>query len=718
MAEGGNVPVGANTEAAASSNVPDAQHPWPWLEPFDERSQAFFNGREDDVLALQRCVAAAPVTLLYGKSGLGKTSLLRAGLFPRLGESALLPVLLRRIERAGEAGALSAQLLRLLDEAAAAKGLQWQGPAAVAPAATPVVALWERLHDRSLTLQAADGRRFTPLFVLDQFEELFTLIPAGPVREGLLVELGNLLENRVPAGVEARLDAHDALVDRIDVDRQACRFVISLREDFLPDIDAIAPRMPRLQANRCRLRPMSRPQALQAVQLTGGPLVVGDAAQQIVDFLARPAASTTAAEALREERPVEPALLSLLCASLNAERLARVPPGAVLDVQNLEGRGARVIEQFYDRAFQALAPERRGAMADWLERELITASGTRRPFPRRDIAAELRSDVDLLVGQRLLRYQSGEAGEHVELVHDRLAAVAQARALLRRQAADAQRQAERERDLAARRLLEEEKRSLELERSREADRQAWERERSEKAAQLAQRRRVVGALVVSLAVLALLAGMFGLVQRQRAATVEAQALIQAQKAQAELQTREAQERVREADALQRATKWQLADAQAERDRHLAVLKDAARLLREGGPGADARALRLLQQASGEVEAVSRQAQADAGQCPAGRRLYPQVGEREDIALVDKLAPGLRRDGWLLLRTEVVDARKLPQRTELRYFRQAEATLAAAAADSLGRAGLPGLKPLYVPNFENSTTLRACHFELWLVPRAQ
>ncbi len=691
---------------AGAAAPPDAQHPWPWLEPFDESSQAFFNGRDDDVRALQRCVAAAPVSLLYGKSGLGKTSLLRAGLFPQLDKVWLLPVLLRRIERAEEPGALSAQLLQRLDEAAARHGLHWQGPAPAHPAASPVAALWERLHDRELALQDAAGHRFTPLFVLDQFEEVFTLMAAGAGRTALLVELGNLLENRVPAEVDARLDAHDTLLDRIDVDRQGGRFLLSLREDFLPEIDALAARMPRLQANRCRLRAMSRPQALQAVQRTGGALVTADAAQQIVDFLARPAAGAHPAEVLRDDRPVEPALLSLLCASLNAERLARQPPAATLDVQNLEGRGARVIEQFYDRAFDALPPERRAALAGWVERELITASGTRRPFPRRDIDASLRADVERLVGQRLLRFHSGEAGEQVELVHDRLAAVAQARALLRRQAAEAQLQAERERDLAARRLLEEEKRSIELERRREAERAEWARERAERAAQQTRRRWTVLSAGLLLVALAASAGVFALMQAQRST-----------EAQAALAERVREDQAREADALQRATRWQLAEAQAERDRHLAVLKEAARVLREGGAGADAQALRLLQQASGEVEAVTRQAQADANRCPAGRRLYPQVGERDDIALVDKLAPGLRRAGWLVLRTELVEARKMPQRTELRYFRSAEADLAADAAAVLQRAGLPPLKPLYVTGFEQSTTLRACHFELWLVPRA-
>jgi hypothetical protein len=91
-----------------------------------------------------------------------------------------------------------------------------------------------------------------------------------------------------------------------------------------------------------------------------------------------------------------------------------------------------------------------------------------------------------------------------------------------------------------------------------------------------------------------------------------------------------------------------------------------------------------------------------------------VGDRIDLALVDRLAPALRRDGFIVLKTEVVEARKMPQRTQLRYFREAEAEIAAAAAASLARAGLDKIQPQYVKGHETSDGLRPCHFELWLV----
>ena len=62
----------------------DAENPWPGLMPFTEATQAFFHGREAEAAELLRRVRRERLTILFGQSGLGKTSLLCAGLFPRL----------------------------------------------------------------------------------------------------------------------------------------------------------------------------------------------------------------------------------------------------------------------------------------------------------------------------------------------------------------------------------------------------------------------------------------------------------------------------------------------------------------------------------------------------------------------------------------------------------------------------------------------------------
>src|SRR5687767_4318942 len=62
----------------------DEQHPWLGLDSFSEETRAFFHGRDAEVAELSRRVQRKLLTVLFGQSGLGKTSILRAGIVPRL----------------------------------------------------------------------------------------------------------------------------------------------------------------------------------------------------------------------------------------------------------------------------------------------------------------------------------------------------------------------------------------------------------------------------------------------------------------------------------------------------------------------------------------------------------------------------------------------------------------------------------------------------------
>src|SRR5205809_7397332 len=73
----------------------DHDHPWPGLVSFTEANQSFFFGREREVNELARLVRQETLTVFFGKSGLGKSSILRAGLAPLLRESEFVPVYIR-----------------------------------------------------------------------------------------------------------------------------------------------------------------------------------------------------------------------------------------------------------------------------------------------------------------------------------------------------------------------------------------------------------------------------------------------------------------------------------------------------------------------------------------------------------------------------------------------------------------------------------------------
>ena len=73
----------------------DAENPWPGLMAFSREASDFFFGRRKDTNEIFRLVRRDTLTVLFGQSGLGKTSLLNAGLSPLLRENNFMPIYIR-----------------------------------------------------------------------------------------------------------------------------------------------------------------------------------------------------------------------------------------------------------------------------------------------------------------------------------------------------------------------------------------------------------------------------------------------------------------------------------------------------------------------------------------------------------------------------------------------------------------------------------------------
>src|SRR4051812_21015349 len=158
-----------NVERFASAAAVDAANPWLGLASFSEETRVFFHGREDDAAELARRVQRKLLTVLFGQSGHGKTSLLRAGLVPRLRDEGYCPVYVR-LDYAPESPPPAEQIKDAIFAATRAAGT-WTKTGASVPGET----LWEFLHHRDDQLSDATGNPLIPLLIFDQFEEIFTL---------------------------------------------------------------------------------------------------------------------------------------------------------------------------------------------------------------------------------------------------------------------------------------------------------------------------------------------------------------------------------------------------------------------------------------------------------------------------------------------------------------------------------------------------------------
>jgi formylglycine-generating enzyme required for sulfatase activity len=415
----------------------DPDNPWPGLASFTERDAGFFHGRDGEAAALLDIVGAAGLTVLFGKSGLGKSSLLRAGLFPRLRREDYLPVIVR-IDYSDAAPPPPEQIHIALQLACIEAGVE-------APPPGPGESLWEYFHRKDVDFWNRRNRLVTPLLVFDQFEELFTLgrsSDAARQRGGLLLdELSSLVENRPPAALKRLGDSGDADPTGFDFSRTGCKVLLSLREDFLADLEGLRPLFRGILLNRMRLEAMSGTAAAEAVNQSGAHLVAPGVTRRIVNFVAASASSGEAADAGAPDGDmssfkVEPALLSVICSELNARRrergLPRITPELLLDSRQ------GILADFYDRGMSDLPLEARRFVED----RLLTRSGYRISVALEDALAgdvveparpstslktgpstplrtgPAREWLDRLIARRLLRVEERLGLQQVELTHD------------------------------------------------------------------------------------------------------------------------------------------------------------------------------------------------------------------------------------------------------------------------------------------------------------
>jgi DNA-binding SARP family transcriptional activator/tRNA A-37 threonylcarbamoyl transferase component Bud32/WD40 repeat protein len=162
-------------------------NPYRGLRPFDEADAATFHGRDGAVGELVELVASRPFVTVVGSSGSGKSSVVNAGLVPRLRQSG--NVVVTMISGEDPLGALSTALREL-----------------------STVAVSDGVHAGvSVETLAEVARGLGPVVVVvDQFEECWTRAPAER-RDGFL----------------------DVVTRAIDDDAVDVRFVVTVRADLL-----------------------------------------------------------------------------------------------------------------------------------------------------------------------------------------------------------------------------------------------------------------------------------------------------------------------------------------------------------------------------------------------------------------------------------------------------------------------------------------------------
>jgi WD40 repeat protein len=418
--------MSAAAPSHARAGVREQRGPYQGLAPYAEEDAPFFFGRDGERDIVIANLLASRLTVVYGTSGVGKTSLLRAGVAHRLRERGR-----DRLARGGRP-----ELLVVVFDA-------WRDdPVAGIEAATRAAAA--DLFGAGVELGPASGRLATRLHrwtgelscdllvILDQTEEYF-LYHAGEDGEGTFAV-------EFPRAV----NAPDLAVN----------FLLSIREDALSRLDRFKSRVPALLANLLRVQHLDLPAARSAIQdpldeynrrrvpggqpwsiepelvelvldeLRPGRVVLGATGQGAVD---------EAAGRDHHDRRVETPFLQLVMTQLWTTEAAA--GSHVLRAATLGrlGGAKEIVRSHLDQAMQALGPDERDVAAR-IFHYLVAPSGSKVAFTAADLAgwAELpEARIEPLLERlslsdtRVVRpvgpAPDGSGGTRYEVFHDVLA---------------------------------------------------------------------------------------------------------------------------------------------------------------------------------------------------------------------------------------------------------------------------------------------------------
>lgn len=384
---------------------PTKHNPWAGLSSYPDPQaggdQLLFCGRENESYDVARLIDNNVFVTLYGKSGTGKTSLLNAGVFPRLRDKGYLPTSVRLSMDAMD---LSFQKGIIQKISQAMKDSVRTQTVEVVPLPDDDQAieyLWG--YFARTRFVDADGQIVFPVIVLDQFEEVFR--SRREDAEALLRQ------------IHFMMDESHALEDRV-INGQSYsydfnyRFVIAIREDDLYRLEDSIDNNYLVEMKRCRfrLRNLSEDGARDVVLIPGEDSFAPETKDQIANLLVGMAR-------IREDQTVSAVVLSLVCSRIYDDFLQS---GANhIDVPLVEQfiKG-NPFEQFYYEATDGLTRKERA----YIERNLVDSTGHRNSIPESDFLRIVKNGTNLFEGSKKILQRvstsSGDGGYRVELIHD------------------------------------------------------------------------------------------------------------------------------------------------------------------------------------------------------------------------------------------------------------------------------------------------------------
>ncbi len=214
--------------------------PFKFLEAYEKGDRQLFFGRDEEIEMLYNLVRRSNLVVIYGKSGVGKTSIIRCGLVNEFDESEVVMIEIRR--RGNIIESLKVRLTAV--------------PNVKSNAADDVAGMVQKIYNRYLR----------PVYLFfDQFEELF-ILGDGTEKNDFLFTLKKIRQLEIP-----------------------CVIVLIIREEYLGELTDFKQEAPFLFDHTLQIRQMDQPKSIKVVndlfdKLTEDTYIVKNEQQERVNI--------------------------------------------------------------------------------------------------------------------------------------------------------------------------------------------------------------------------------------------------------------------------------------------------------------------------------------------------------------------------------------------------------------------------------------------------
>jgi hypothetical protein len=392
---------------------------YPGVKPFETAEQHIFFGRTNDIQTLYELVGVEKTVLLYSKSGLGKSSLINAGLIPRLRDDKRVRYTCFTIRF----GVFSKEnnirpkekIIQLLKSASGESKLP-DHPDLLENS----VSFWLK----ALQLNNPEN---TFLLVFDQFEELFTY-PEEQILE-LKKDLHELLYLKTSPHFRDSLfnlyTQHPEVFtdDELNLLSSAvnARLLFAIRSDFLSMLNRLTDYLPNLQRTFYELKPLEYAEARNAI--VSPAAIEGDFPCPRFAYSQEAVEKIIAALSDHGKQPIETFQLQIVCQYCEALMLKNRNRSAI-SADDL-GDIREIHQSFYNNLMAGLPTESEEEKIDLrilLEEQFIYEPEQRRLQVLKGIILKHISERTLLALERthLIRSEPYQDSFTYELSHDTL----------------------------------------------------------------------------------------------------------------------------------------------------------------------------------------------------------------------------------------------------------------------------------------------------------